>query len=68
MLRSYFAQIYGGESQGGGRDRVLKERGQDESTWDLMYMRKTKTEQGRAGTTSVRRAYGARHGEPLIML
>ena len=25
------------------RGRVLKERGQDENTWDLMYMRKTKT-------------------------
>ena len=39
-------------------DRVLKERGQDENTWDLMYMRKTKAEQGRAETTSVRQAYG----------
>ena len=41
--------------------RVLKERGQDENTWDLMYMRKTKTEQGRAGATSAQRACGARH-------
>ena len=52
-------------------DKVLKERGQDENcknTWDLMYMRKTKTEQGQAETTIVRRAYGARHGEPSIML
>ena len=48
--------------------RVLKERGQDENTWDLMYMRKTKTEQGRAEATSAQRACGARHGEQVIML